>query len=505
MNLIPDKPGCTPNYFCTWGCQNVFASRKHPPESVVGGQGAQNARMELNAELLFAVDGLCDEYPEIRQDLYFLLDDGWDVPYGTHPVSRFGSVIPDAGRFHCCTGSPIEKLTQINRMIQAKGWRGVGLWIASQACGESKDRHLAPDELREYWRNRMLWSKAAGIKLWKVDWGYRAMQNDFRLMLSETGRECNPELIIEHSIPSAPFNSIVVHNNQLSGTGRFEDERELLSQIKSILPFSGLVRIYDMLPPLTTATALDRTLFFLRHGAGAMINVEDEVVVGAVLGCAFGIMRSPQIISDTVWGRPDEADAIVNVIRAVRWQRLVPAWKTNISEQIEASSERLTDSWTFAENSTWMAAVFKQTVSQSAPAVISRNLPLPEIIRHEKDAPFVIASRSPEGALAFGILPRRIPGRCFTPAITLVCGSDVQGCPIAVFGKFTALSLPLPAAGFRLWGQDLAAEEAIDLTAMTTTEEKRLIIPGRCVEALHLRSSETSMPGDGIILRIESD
>ena len=51
----------------------------------------------------------------------------------------------------------------------------------------------------------------AGICYWKVDWGAHAADWAFRRMLTEVGRECQPELLIEHSNPSTgPLNGITV-------------------------------------------------------------------------------------------------------------------------------------------------------------------------------------------------------------------------------------------------------------------------------------------------------
>ena len=89
MNLIPEKAGKTPNYWCTWHTQN-FSGITEPLESMSpalfeGDQGAKSARSRLNQEALFGECGWADFFPEIRRDLYLMLDDGWDVPYGVHP------------------------------------------------------------------------------------------------------------------------------------------------------------------------------------------------------------------------------------------------------------------------------------------------------------------------------------------------------------------------------------------------------------------------------------
>lgn len=88
MQHIYDK---TPSYWCTWSTQNRVAEDKKGRENnfdsaaFLGDQGAQLARAEMNEDNIFRSGGWADFYPEIRGDLFFMLDDGWDVPYGVHP------------------------------------------------------------------------------------------------------------------------------------------------------------------------------------------------------------------------------------------------------------------------------------------------------------------------------------------------------------------------------------------------------------------------------------
>ena len=69
MNLIPEKAGKTPNYWCTWHTQN-FSGITEPLESMSpalfeGDQGAKSARSRLNQEALFGECGWADFFPEI--------------------------------------------------------------------------------------------------------------------------------------------------------------------------------------------------------------------------------------------------------------------------------------------------------------------------------------------------------------------------------------------------------------------------------------------------------
>ena len=37
----------------------------------------------MTEQTLFGKNGLAYVYPEVREHLYFVIDDGWDVPFGT--------------------------------------------------------------------------------------------------------------------------------------------------------------------------------------------------------------------------------------------------------------------------------------------------------------------------------------------------------------------------------------------------------------------------------------
>lgn len=60
----------TYDYYCTWQAQNIFCQEK----------GVSN-RDYLDEEALFKKNGLAEAFLECRKNLYFILDDGWDVYY----------------------------------------------------------------------------------------------------------------------------------------------------------------------------------------------------------------------------------------------------------------------------------------------------------------------------------------------------------------------------------------------------------------------------------------
>lgn len=93
------------SYFCTWNAQNFGrkdAALEKNGSIFLGSEGAKKARDAMNEEFIFGQGGLADQYGPIRDCLYFVLDDGWDVPYGVHPDSQieaFGSLEMSGDRF----------------------------------------------------------------------------------------------------------------------------------------------------------------------------------------------------------------------------------------------------------------------------------------------------------------------------------------------------------------------------------------------------------------------
>ena len=94
-NLVPDTPSAAPDYFCTWNLQGY----------VVSYTGGDPTREAMNEEYMFGKGKYQDwvnvSYPTIRKDLYFVMDDSWDIPQDVNTPSNpyLGTVELDATRF----------------------------------------------------------------------------------------------------------------------------------------------------------------------------------------------------------------------------------------------------------------------------------------------------------------------------------------------------------------------------------------------------------------------
>ena len=349
-----------------------------------------------------------------------------------------------------------------------------------------------------------MWSKEAGINYWKVDWGERAHSVEFRKMLTELGAELHPGLLIEHSIPNSPVNDLRFDKSKgaFAGSGAFENsDPKLLDRIRALLKVSGYTRVYDTITPLTTPSTISRTAWYLSEGEKAggkgLINVEDDIYTGAGLGCAYGVMRSP------FWGAAPSDEVArrrfksAEVVSAVRWSRIAPAFPLDKSKTV-FSEERLEDDWTFSEGQTWWRDAWGRKLVQSAPAVVARNLPLPKVSPEGADAPFVLASRHPDGPVAVSVMPRIKTGRgIFFPPAKIAVDADISGKKVGLFGKFSSISFKMPKKPSRILAQDLASDSSEDVSDECEWSDGTLTIPGSLSDRLCAKTRESddeSMP-----------
>jgi hypothetical protein len=466
MNIIPPLKTTSPDYFCTWETQYGLARRffgKDAAEEALafaGDQGARRARDVLNEEAFFGEPDLAGLFPEARSAMLLILDDGWDVGYGVHPSDNrqaFGSLFLNEARFPSCKGTHAERLRILNDKIKSCGWRGIGIWVCAQKTGAEGTLPFEPkEETRAYWKEKLLMSKEAGVLYWKVDWGRLAHCEAFRKMLTDMGKELYPELIIEHAFCGGPLNGDIP-----CGKLRFADDRKCADGALRFAAFSEVLRSYDVTPALSVPTTLDRLCHLLTAESG-LINCEDELYIGAVLGCAVGVMRSHL----TENKRLDEITA------AIRWHSVAPAFsggKLNLSEELK------TDTFLFTPEDTWFSPAWNKSVSQSAPRVIARNAPLPKV--EGENTPYILLSKNPNGVYSVGAISSGLKKE--TPPTVSFEADDPSY--IGIFGAFEKLSISLSTKPKRAYIQSLIRGEAREIFP----DNNRLIISGDLLQALH--------------------
>ena len=500
MNLLPPNPkGVTLNYYCTWSAQNVIGQQKSfqaQPQNFLGDQGAMLARDAMTEANIFGPNGLAYQYPEIRKDLLFVLDDGWDVPMGANPgkeMWRFGSLIPDAERFPSCQGTPVERLTKLAQMIHRAGWKGLGIWVAAQAMGEdSQHGAMTSDASDAYWIERLRWSNQAEIAYWKVDWGTHADDIPWRQRLCALRDKEAPNLIIEHCLCLPPVNNAWIENGIQKGNGRFAGWRDYPQRAAAIASFSDAFRTYDILNPLYAPSTLDRAaeLFRMLPGSSCILNCEDAPYIGASLGLAIGIMRSSL----------SKNARLQEITRAIRWQNLAPAFPLK-EGQAYASSELAEDCCSFLEGDTWYANILGHTITQACPQILTRNIGPLHMRCTEEHAPILLASKHPNGAVAAFSVPRRM-GReqVILSQASVSLPIEAPDKPVGLFGYWESITLiyPEPITGKKVLAQDLASDRAVDITDGCTIHENAVCLPGELLAAVGTqenKAEDASAPG----------
>ena len=182
VDLIPDEPNTeTPNYVCTWSFQDWAAySDDYTPA-----MDSNIPRDMLNHEQLFGENGWVNTaYQDSKQDLIFLLDDGWDLPKGGNG-SYFGSFLVSPDKFPDYGDTPQERLKTLVENIENAGWKGAGVWVCASEMSSEQDGTWNED----YWRERLEWSKYAGVDYWKIDWGNHSGDAGWRQMVSDLADE----------------------------------------------------------------------------------------------------------------------------------------------------------------------------------------------------------------------------------------------------------------------------------------------------------------------------
>lgn len=500
MNLKQQPQKTSNSYFCTWVSQ--FNGRSLEAQAADTPQG----RDFLTEETVFGPNGMIHQYKNIREHLLFVFDDGWDVGWNLHmgrDRPQFGSLIVNTERFPSCQGTPVERLQKLNQMVKAHGWKGTGIWVCSNAQGETADKRLSLKEREAYWRERLRWSHQAGIAYWKVDWGYFERDEDFRRQLTAWAEEEAPGLIVEHAGCVPPLNGV------REGTGRFLSWGQEPSHWMNVLACSHAFRSYDVTPHLSVPTTLDRIwglLSLCRKGPQtSLINGEDELYLCAALQLSMGVMRS-SLCKKPATSTADPCNlysAMAEVDRAVAWQTCFAPAVPAGEGQVFASDEILFDVHDFSDGQ-WNGDLGACPIQQGAPAVVSRGCPLPQVEYLEETKPYIVASRHPNGNMAVCTLHRMTGQMDFcTPPARLSLELPSTDTRVGVFGYMDRLTLICPdiTPQHRVWAQDLALDRGEDITHQVTLEPGRVIIDGKLLKALGTKANKPGDPSEpGVVI-----
>lgn len=470
-SLVPGKPSQATDYFCTWNLQGYVTSFS-------GTEPQRNAMNEKNIFGKGRYEGWAGMFKKVSRDLYFLLDDSWDVPF-TGDKNYYGSLVVDSTRFPSVNGKkPAQRLKSLSDQINNAGWKGLGLWV----CAQEAPKYKTNDSI-QYWKERFQWMNTADVGYWKVDWGEKDKSLEWRGFLTDLGKQIAPRLNIEHALTP------------------------------SVLSKAEFYRTYDVENVIAiphTIARIGTVLSYLPTGKGtSIINCEDEPYIAVGTGCSIGVMRHefngklPNGVQDMVFppsGR-DLKNRLDEVVRAVRWHRIALPFEISRNE-IFIDTMQLHDYWVMEKNETWMDRKTGEVNSMSAPAIITRGLEKPIITLKAGDTlqPYILASKYPNGAIAVAAIGRTIKREYITPRASVLLKVDSLNKPLGVFGHFNELTIQIKTPGGikQIFAQDLAGDKAIDVTQRIIIKGDKVVIPGALIDEIGLMAATTgdkSEPG----------
>lgn len=515
-SLVPGEVGSAPNYWCTWYWQNYL---------ILGGQEVTNpdagtvytnqaARDQLHEETVFGEQGMARVMlPRTRSDYYFLIDHGWQDKSISNNTF-FTSILDTLDFPRYSQLEPRDRIRQMNTDIKALGWKGLGLWFRG-------------NQSREEMKKLVEWSKYAEVQYWKIDGG-----DTEHFYASDLKEEIYPELILEHITGAGPVNLMwnipglksypSVYSRELlesehlleeSGISREQAGRKVENSLE-VLKNTDVFRTYDAAPLLASTTTMQRVHDLLIETAGkseykAILNIQDDCNIAAAMGLVVAVKRHPmntpriykgkdfhlQIAGDRhVDKRLNEMD------RLALWQRVAPPMPAGYGTYLH-SEEFLIDSIFFEVQHTWYKVTHGKMVRQSAPAIMARNIALPEV-KSSGMAPYVMASKYPNGAIAVATEGRVKPENSWVePRADVSVKEATLNTPIGIFGYYQSLSLEfendLPG-NVSILAQDLLAESSIDITAKVQINKRSISIDGRLIHEIGTRENDQgdiSVPG----------
>ncbi|TKG92928.1 hypothetical protein EYV94_18330 [Puteibacter caeruleilacunae] len=505
-SLVPQKPATAPNYWCTWYAQNYWVQRGGELDDVNKVTNPA-AREELTYKHLFdQKEGWATNFlPRGRSDWYFLIDHGWQTKEADERTVKgakpFFSLQIDPRDFpEYGDAEPEESLRLFNEEIISQGWRGLGIWTRGTI-----------DSLTA--RTFVEWSKYAGVKYWKIDGGGT---NDFYSF--KIKEEIYPELMLEYVAPAGNLTPDWDVAGKKEYPSRYDIGGSHQKSMLRILQNSDVFRTYDASPLLMSVTTIRRTHDILKQTQNqqkyrSVLNIQDDCNAAAGLGCLVASKRHPNYMERTLegkdlhhqlsgkrhmQGRMNEPE------RFGRWQRIAPAFPAGVGAY-SSSDEELVDKYTFSKFDTWNKATYGKLVSQSAPARMSRNMPLPKV-EIDGDAPYVMATTYPNGPVCVATEGRVSPeDQWYHPRANVTIEVDEASQPIGVFGHYNELNIQFKETveGSKILAQDLLANSATDITSKVTINGNTLTIPGKLIDSVGTSAGdEGDISAPGLVLKL---
>lgn len=520
INLVPREAGTASNYWCTWYWQNYLILKGQEVTNPDAGTVYTNraAREHMTEENIFGENGMARiMLPKTRSDYYFVIDHGWQDK--SIPENTFFTLIMDTLDFpRYAHLSPKERINQMNIDIKAIGWKGLGLWVRGNPSEE---------EIRKF----VEWSKYAGVEYWKIDGG-----DTEYYYASQIKNEIYPELILEHVTGTGPVNPKwdipglssypSVYNKEEAVSQKLEaslnSRTEKVERSLDVIKNTDVFRTYDAAPLLVSTTTMQRAHDILTQTAGhdeykAFLNIQDDCNIAAALGLLVAVkrhpMKTPRIYKGKdfhlqISGERHVDQRLNEMDRLALWQRIAPPMPAGYGTY-QFSKHNLVDSIVFQESDTWFKSTHGNMVRQSAPAIMTRNIVLPDVNCKEL-APYVMASKFPNGAIAIATEGRVMPNQSWIHPKADINLKDAEiNKPIGIFGHYEFLTIQfvqnLPQ-GITIYAQDLLSKKAIDITQKVTIQDKSIKITGHLIDEIGTMENDAydiSVPG--MVIKIISN
>ena len=148
--------------------------------------------------------------------------------------------------------------------------------------------------------------------------------------------------------------------------------------------------------------------------------------------------------------------------------------------------------------------IYGQQTKLLAPARVARGMNLSTVIS-EGEKPFVICSRKSSGAVTVATLLRIASKGQFFPLEDVSITIEKYDVPIGILGRYNSLSIEcnLPDK-FKIYAQDLAGDNAINITDLVEIKSNKMILSGKVLETVGLSAkTEGDISEPGLMIKIK--
>jgi hypothetical protein len=312
----------------------------------------------------------------------------------------------------------------------------------------------------------------------------------------------------------------MVSEQLLAGSGTTLDKAtKKVEKSLEVIRNTDVFRTYDAAPLLVSTTTMQRVHDLLLQTAGnpeykAILNIQDDCNIAAAMGLLAAVKRHPMSTPRLYKGKDfhlqiageRHVDKRLNEMdRLARWQRVAPPMPAGYGTY-HHSDEFLIDSILFEENHTWFKITHGKMVRQSAPAIMARNMDLPEV-QSKGMTPYVMASRYANGAIAVATEGRVSPENSWIePKAEVKVKGTTINTPIGIFGYYQSLSLEFESElpkYVTILAQDLLSNSAIDITSKVQISRSSIFIDGQLIKEIGtMENAEGDISVPGMIIKI---